>query len=688
MRSFILASSLLLTLAALPACGDDAEPASAVAGDNNGTNNGTNNGANNGTINGATNNGDVLNNGDPETGPHALFNFAALASREGFYDYPFPSDARLTPDGAPDVSRFYAPDNLPLLPDVVLAIHRDVRGFSPNSGAWFRFSEPLDPDSLPATPDDARAEDATAWIVDIDPDSPFRGRRYPLIAHYRATAGRSWLPDTLALQPVLGYPLRPGTLHAAVVSRRVTTLSGASLVAPQAFLDLLGDTPPPGREVEWTALRPAVEFIGADAMRSDVAVATAFRTADPAAEMQHLRTWIYENLRPAETKNWTVYRDRTNDGYIAYEASFAASDFFSGQYPYLEVGEGIIELDADGAPRNVNRVLFRLTLTVPTGQPPEKGWPLAIYAHGTGGDSRGFLTPSGRDAASEGVAMICIDQPVHGARNPGNGSEVDYLLQIALENTVAGRDLFRHAIPDLVQLVRLIKQDDFVVPPSVSRTGQPIRFDTTHLAFVGHSQGSQAGAMFIGVEPEIESAFLSEGGGGASAAFLLRKANGVDIEQLVALSLGIDLATEPMRAFHPVVGVLIQPMLDSADPLNYATAAIREPLNDRPKHIVMTEGLEDDLTIPLTIEALAAAYGLPIVEPVHQTSAVHDLYDLGPVALPAENNVDLGPVPVTGGLLQFPGQGHYPLFNVRTARFWYKRWIRSAADGQPVIAAP
>ena len=285
--------------------------------------------------------------------------------------------------------------------------------------------------------------------------------------------------------------------------------------------------------------------------------------------------------------------------------------------------------------------------------------------------------------------MIGIDQPLHGLRNTTGRSEVDFLLDLALQNTVAGRDLFRHAIPDLVQLVRLVRDDTFEVPSRIAHTGAPIRFDTTHLSFVGHSQGSQAGSMFIGVEPFIESAFLSEGGGGASAAFLLRKANNADIEQLVALALGIDLASEPMGAYHPVVGIIVQPMLDAADPLNYARSALREPPEGMaPKHIFMTEGLEDDLTLPITIEALAAAYGLPIIEPVEQESQVHDLWDISPSPLPAENNITLGPVPVTGGLVQFPGQGHYPLFRVRTAKYWYKQWVRSAAEGQPIIPAP
>jgi hypothetical protein len=311
---------------------------------------------------------------------------------------------------------------------------------------------------------------------------------------------------------------------------------------------------------------------------------------------------------------------------------------------------------------------------------------LAVYSHGSGGSARGVIDPEGIDSAHEGLAMIAIDQPLQGARKGEVSDFVQHLLSLAVQNPASGRDLYRHAVPDLMQLVRLIQSEGFAVPAGVSHTGESFGFQTERLAFVGHSQGSQAGGLLLGVEPAIGSAFLSEGGGGVATAFLLRKANDTDIEQLVALLLGINLTTEPMGPYHPAVSLLVQPLFDAADPLHTAWLAIREPLEGHdPVHLFMTQGTEDPQTVPATIKALAAVYGLPIVKPAPDFSPMHELWGLTPVALPLQSNVTWGPRPVTGALVQFPGYGHYPLYEDPQAKVWYKAWLKTGLEGAPLI---
>lgn len=623
----------------------------------------------------------------PSSGPMPIFDLAETAAPEGFYDYPVPSDVRLTDTGAPDISGFYEPTGTTLIWSLCDAVERDIRGFSPLAGAYFRFSEPLDPTGLPASSEESMAPGAAVFLIDIDASSPHRGERWPAEVSFHEDGGRYWRPNTLVVRPPLAMPLRPATRYAAVVTTAVRGSDGETPPVPEpAFADLLGDAAPAGREDEWTTYRDLARWAEDEGVTDGILVATVFTTADHLGDMRRLRAWVHENVEAPRATDWElVQQPDGTSGPAVYMGRFEMMDFLAGEPPYTAQGDGVILFEPDGSPRTGRMVSVRFALTVPAGDPPPGGWPLALYAHGAGGSCRSFLDDEGIWAAEVGVAMISMDNPMNGERDPAGGDFVETLIALALQhmNVGAGRDMYRHGIADQVQLARLAT-GGLTVPAEVSHTGTAIAFDTGHLAFVSHSMGSQIGAMLIAVEPDIRSAFLSEGGGGAAAAFLLRKSNGIDIEGGVALALGVDLDREPLDADHPVIGLLLQTLLDPGDPLDYALGAIREPAGE-PVHVLMTEGLEDDQTIPVTIESLAAAYGLPIVEPVAHESAAHALWGIAPTGLPATGNVDVGPSPVTGGVLQFPGHGHYALYENDDAQRWYRGWLESAAAGTPTI---
>ncbi len=627
---------------------------------------------------------------EPPEVPSALLDLDGIDEPEGFYDFPFPSDLRLRPEGAPDVSNIFRPDDAPLTDLLIDSIHRDNRGFSPLSGIYFRFNAPLDARGLSTDPAASLEAEAAFYVVNVDPGSPTRGERMPVSFHYQAQAGRFWRPSTLVLMPLMGRPLRPGTRYAAVVRRGLMTEGGLEpFEPPAALVAALSDAPPAEASALRENLAPLIDLMGIEAARAEVLTATVFTTSDPALDMLRLRDWMLENLAPPQVEGWHEAPEHAQEreGFKVYEGNYEGLEFFSGEPPYRRMGEGVIALDAEGAPASSRPMTFRVTMTVPIGDAPEGGWPLAIYGHGSGGDSRNFILPEGERAAEEGVAMISIDHPMHGVR--GEVDFVTYLVNLALSNPAAGREMYRHAVPDFVQLASAVQAEGFGIPAEASHTGEPIGFDARALPFVGHSQGSQAGALLAGVEVRMGSFFLSAVGGGVATAFLLRKANGLDIERLVALAMGIDLAVEPLGAFHPLLGLLIQPLFDGADPLHYAHLALREPRGGaRAAHLFMTEGLEDDKTIPVTIEALAAAFGLPIIEPVEQPSAIHDLLGIAPQALPLHQNVEVGSEPVTGGLFQFAGQGHSAFYRVPQASVWYQEWLRTSLTGAPTVSAP
>jgi len=629
---------------------------------------------------------DADSDGDAEgdaDGPRPVFDLGATAEEEGFYDHPYPSDTRVTSAGAPDLSSFYSPVNVLLLDDVADAIARDIRGFSQSAAVYFRFTAPLDAAVLPGSPEESVEPEATAFVVDVDPGSPHRGERWPVEVTFYEDGGRYFVSNMLALRPPLAMPLRAGTTYAAVVTRGVRGIGGEPALPEPAFDALLGEAPPSGREAEWEAMQPLAALAREQGFDGDLLVATVFTAADHLGVMRRVRRWLHEQVPAPVASEW-IRVAGPEGGLAHYTGRFEMMELLSGEAPFMSPGEGVILFDDAGDPLPGRTVSLRFALTIPAGEAPPGGWPIALYAHGAGGDYQSFADAEGIWAARAGVAMISIDNPMHGDRNPDGSDFVDYLVQLAVLNPAAGREMYRHGIVDHVQLARLVTTEGFAVPADVSHTEAPIGFDTSRLAFVGHSMGSQIGTMLVAVEPLLQSAFFSEGGGGAAEAMVLSTGSGIDLEAMVALVLGIDLDEEPLGPDHPVVGLLLQTLLDPTDPLAYAYGAIRDPA-DAPVSIAMTEGLEDDQTVPTTIEALAAAYGIPIVEPVAQASRAHELWGIDSVPPPAQGNVTLGPEPVTGGVVQLPGHGHYGLYDDTAVQAVFREWLASGAVGLPLL---
>src|SRR5690606_34419816 len=93
-----------------------------------------------------------------------------------------------------------------------------------------------------------------------------------------------------------------------------------------------------------------------------------------------------------------------------------------GEAPYESAGGGI---QTSGPVRNED---VCLSLTVPKVSMPASGWPLVVFAHGTGGSFRSHVRPevAGALAAaaipggSVPVAVLGIDQVSHGPRRNGS----------------------------------------------------------------------------------------------------------------------------------------------------------------------------------------------------------------------------------------------------------------------------
>ncbi|MDZ4115976.1 MAG: hypothetical protein U1C54_08205, partial [Xanthomonadaceae bacterium] len=226
---------------------------------------------------------------------------------------------------------------------------------------------------------------------------------------------------------------------------------------------------------------------------------------------------------------------------------------------------------------------------------PANGWPLVIFQHGITRNRSDGLAISAT-LASQGFAMVSIDQPLHGI-TPADTAlapfrvnntpffaagvrertfDVDFVNNatgapgadgnpdasgthsINLASLLTSRDNTRQAIADLFVLRATV--------PNMSVDGDATGdFDNANVSFVGQSLGSMVGTGFVAFEPTVNVAVLSVPGGGIAQLLNGSPTFGPVIRAGLAGN-GVIAGT---AAFDRFMGAA-QQAVDSADPVNFA----------------------------------------------------------------------------------------------------------------------
>lgn len=597
---------------------------------------------------------------------------APVLHGEGFFGAPWPSDARKE-DGRLDMTGYPLAGSFAVL-DKYLAVAKTLTGFGLNSPIYVPFDDVVDTDLLPEA-DASTSLDAPVLLLDVDPLSAHRGEAVPYTWAVQEDTD-DWRPrGLLSIQPVWGFPLRPNTTYAVVVTTDLAEPSDeiAEQLAPAPGALTTGATRLAPLAETWTNL-------GLDL--SEIAVATVFTTSDPTAEMRAIADTIHRDLATPPLDQTLTAWDHTR-WYDAYEGTMRVPLWQHGDKPYFSEG-GNFEFTEDGTPLLAGWETVTFAFTVPTvAEEPEGGWPVVINAHGTGGDQRNHasgdrLSPAAV-LARAGMALFAISQPLHGDRGTGIDPS---LVSFNFLNPDSARATIRQGALDNVYLAELLSQRAhcFEVDGATTCT------DPDQVAFLGHSQGGITGALAAPFwDGQVSAALLSGAGGGLSITMLQRDTTEFDIDSLLSEQLNVTLAQ--LDDHHPLVA-LIQTLSDVTDPINYGRHWLSEPVDGAasPVDILMTEGTEDQFTPPPTIEALAGSAGLPILDPVSQTSEVALLRGLVGQTLPASGNLTAwDQTPITGGLAQFPGSDHFPIFDLEEATDLYQHFLLTSLDGTPSL---
>jgi hypothetical protein len=650
----------------------------------------------------------------------------SLAGDAGFFDQPWPSDLRRTPQGL-DLHGF--PGAQRRLVGRYLAEAQSLDGYSLSPTVYVRFTAPPPPLRLPRDLPSSRAITSGVFLVDIDPASPARGVIYPVETRLQQTDAGYLPANTLAIRAASGFLLQPGALHALVVRRDLTDPplgTELSFEATKATGPRSDPAEERARQLHGPAL-DALESLGVS--RPEIGGLAVFRTQTArtkAASLLQAAAALKGDQAP-RLLSASVEPDQPSLPYRVISGMYCTPNYQQGidQAPFLDGESGKIAFDG-ATPRlaaltQKNRffslacgplLLARFVLSVPRRAAGPEGYPLMVSSHGTGGDARSFLGDQDFAGwgARQGIAVVSTDQPLHGASSdpaarpgrhepitlaslgipfpmPIEGLSAPMLFYNPL-NPGASRDNQRQSMVDAAVLLGLFGGLDLGAARSAE--GSPLlgagsglappRLRAARPLLAGHSQGSQSIAVLGALDPRPAGILLSGSGGDVRHGVIGNK----EIKRFQGLlNFAIGLTPDELTVFHPLLS-LVQMLSDDVDPQTYGPL-YRDPARP-PRSVLHVEGIGDSYNPMAAAEALAISLGTTPIAPL-----------LRPV--PGLSMLGYNPLPVVrangpGGrstlaLLQLaPTQredGHFVIYYEDRAWKLIEQFLASAAEGAAVV---
>jgi hypothetical protein len=350
--------------------------------------------------------------------------------------------------------------------------------------------------------------------------------------------------------------------------------------------------------------------------------------------------------------------------------------FQKGKIPFTTPDDGgDFELDDSGTPKVQGTTEVCMALTVPHGTPmPSGGWPLLVYAHGTGGSFRSAITDgvSARMASADGgnkFAVLGIDQVGHGTRR-GDSTDTPANIFFNFSNPAASRGNVLQGAADQISLVRFAKSIN--LPAATSPTGQDIQVG--RVAFWGHSQGATEGSIAMGYTDGVTGALFS-GLGGSLIDALLKKKSPVNLAAVAPAVLAENPAN--VNSDHPALG-MFQNAIDPADPLDHAGAIVTA--TTVPKHVFMPYGQGDTYAPVETQQVYLIAAKLGVAQ--HPASVTTpDVLAATLLPIPAGANAPNGMTAIVRQYTPNGYDGHFVVYNDPDAKTDADRFLVDALTG-------
>jgi hypothetical protein len=317
---------------------------------------------------------------------------------------------------------------------------------------------------------------------------------------------------------------------------------------------------------------------------------------------------------------------------------------------------------------------------------PSGGWPLLIYAHGTGGSFRsqvgeGVAKRLSLLAGQLPAAVLGIDQVEHGPRR-GSSTDTPDNLFFNYVNPLAARGNPLQGAADQMALARFAATFD--LPAAQSPTGAEIK--AGKVAFWGHSQGATEGGIAMPYTTGVLGAVLS-GEGASLIDGLLGKKSPVDIADALPIILE-DIGK--VGQSHPVLA-LLQNDLDEDDPLNHAQFLVATPVAPaNQKHVFQPYGQGDTYAPTPTERTFALAAQL--AEASAPGGVTPDAIGAAATPVPVSGNALVGGLPITAVVRQYAPDatydGHFVAYDNPVASADVDRFLLGALSATVPIVGP
>ncbi len=613
------------------------------------------------------------------------------AEEADFFRLPFPNDARAL-GGNLDLSGFPTPGpgllGIDLVARYVQAVEDNDSGFGAYGTVFFRFSNGIDFDTF--------RDDDVVHFIDITPElagTPEYGQSVGFSWYFQGDRTPYICYNWLGVRRPKGSPMLPGHTYAVWLSTAGKATDGSNIERAQNLVSVLADTAPSDAVLAdvHAAYAPLRDYLNDQLIDTSEVMNAAVFTVGPIQDPMTELADAVEALPPPTSSDWVLCADGVDspcpdatgdracaDGtadYDEYHALVSLPIYQQGDAPFTAEGGNIVV--TNDPPRED----VCLSLTVPKGTTmPAEGWPLVIFAHGTGGNFRSHVRADVAGvlaSANPNFAVLGIDQVVHGPRRNGS-MEAPENLFFNFANPDAARGNPLQGAADQLSLAKFAAALDLTANQT---GGDAIKVDPLKIYFFGHSQGSTQGSLALPFSDEMSAAVLS-GNGASLMDALLTKTSPVDLVSVLPYALSDFTVVTTDRA-HPVLS-LLQQWIDPSDPLNFARSITRDPIGTHPpKHVFQTFGMGDTFSPPETMQIYALAGQLP-----HVTPDLSDL-ELTTVDPPAFGNIDVGGVYYTLGVRQYDppsgNDGHFVVFDVNQANSDMVHFFETATLGPPEI---
>lgn len=405
--------------------------------------------------------------------------------KEDFFRLPYPNDAARDSTGRVDYSRYprdpAPPFGFDALKRYLDALATEPFGNYPN--VVFRFDGTVKFGTL-----SAQGMSPQTRLVDLTQGTRF-GQRHGLFYQLDSGRNRYVCHNWLAVRPFTADALRAGTYAVLLLKGVKDSADNDVKVAPD-FAAMLSASPPSDTRLTgaYAAYAPLRDYLQRESIpAANVLTAAVFTVGEPARLLKKLAASV-QAAPVADAGVWVkcsaglpspCAQDGgagacgSNPNLDEYQALISLPIFQQGTAPYLTPAQGgnILGTGATFAVERQEAVCA--SLVTPKTTPPPGGWPLVVYAHGTGGNYRshagdgsgeGLANVTLPDGGSMGFAVLGFDQVGHGTRRGARQDVNPNDIVFNFANPASARGTMAQGAADLHAIFRYFQGGGAAVP--------------------------------------------------------------------------------------------------------------------------------------------------------------------------------------------------------------------------------